>query len=173
MKLDKKYIAIGTGVVVLAYLLWKKSQSNSVANNNVITPQYSKECYDSLKIALQQENIKSPDFEKTFLEKCEKTKNKVNLQVKNNLNNLRATPMPQLDLDLGFMVGKLPNDFVIKSDGYNTTYVKQLAPLGNTSMTVYSKISGRTDGSFGMGSPISITAKEFADAYSVFLKQPK
>jgi hypothetical protein len=71
--MENKKLLIGAGVVVLAYLLWKKSQSNSVANNNVITPQYSKECYDSLKIALQQENVKPPDFEKTFLEKCQKT----------------------------------------------------------------------------------------------------
>jgi hypothetical protein len=75
--MENKKLLIGAGVVVVAYLLWKKSQSNSVANSNIITPQYSKECYDSLKIALQQENVKSPDFEKTFLEKCEKTKNKI------------------------------------------------------------------------------------------------
>jgi hypothetical protein len=40
-------------------------------------------------------------------------------------------------------------------------------------MTVYSKISGRTDGSDGMGSPIAITFKEFEDAYKQFLNQPK
>ena len=71
------------------------------------------------------------------------------------------------------LVKMLPNNFVIKSDGYNTTYVKQSAPLGNTSTTVYSKISGKTDGSFGMGSPIGITYKEFQDAYNEFKNQPK
>lgn len=67
----------------------------------------------------------------------------------------------------------IPNGFVIKSDGYNTTYSRYSAPLGNTSTMIYSKISGRTDGSDSMGSPIAITAKEFEDAYKEFLKQPK
>ena len=105
--MNNKNLLIGAGVVVVGYLLWKKSQSN----RPLVTP-----------------------------------------------NGIIKT---------------IPNDFVIKSDGYNTRYVKQPVPLGNTSTTVYSKISGRTDGSIGMGSPISITAKEFEDAYSVFLKQPK
>jgi hypothetical protein len=67
----------------------------------------------------------------------------------------------------------IPDSFVIKSDGYNTTYSRGSAPLGNTSTMIYSKISGRTDGSIGTGSPIAITAKEFEDAYKEFLKQPK
>ena len=65
----------------------------------------------------------------------------------------------------------IPNSFVIKSDGYNTTYTK--VNVGEDYKNIYSKISGRTDGSIGMGSPISITAKEFEDAYKEFLKQPK
>jgi hypothetical protein len=88
-------------------------------------------------------------------------------------NMRKSDESPYYTSEMGVDYKTIPNDFVIKSDGYNTTYVKQPVPLGNTSTTVYSKISGRTDGSFGMGSPISITAKEFEDAYSVFLKQPK
>jgi len=65
--MENKKLLIGAGVVIVGYLLWKKSQSK------VNQTQYSKECYDSLKIALQQENVKPPDFEKTFLEKCRKT----------------------------------------------------------------------------------------------------
>jgi hypothetical protein len=75
--------------------------------------------------------------------------------------------------DVSTDVNTIPDTFVIKSDGYATTYSKYLAPLGNTGTIVYSKISGRTDGSIGMGSPISITAQEFEDAYKQFLKQPK
>ena len=33
MKLDKKNILIGAGVVIVGYLIWKKSQINSVANS--------------------------------------------------------------------------------------------------------------------------------------------
>lgn len=120
--MKNKNLLIGAGVVVVGYLLWKKSQSNSVIKSDIIVPE-------------------------------------------NALVRPLVTPNGDYKT--------IPNDFVIKSDGYNTTYVKQSKPLGNTSLTVYSKISGRTDGSFGMGSPIAITFKEFEDAYSVFLKQPK
>jgi hypothetical protein len=65
--MENKKLLIGAGVLVLAYLLWKKSQSK------VNTTQYSKECLDGLERALQLEYVKPPDFEKTFLEKCRKT----------------------------------------------------------------------------------------------------
>jgi hypothetical protein len=120
--MKNKNLLIGAGVVIVGYLLWKKSQSNSVNKSAIVVPQ-------------------------------------------NALVRPLVTPNGDYKT--------IPNDFVIKSDGYNTTYVKQSAPLGNTSMTVYSKISGRTDGSFGMGSPIAITFKEFEDAYKQFLNQPK
>ena len=67
MKLDKKNILIGAGIIIVGYLLWKKSQTK------VNTTQYSKECLDGLEKALQMEYVKPPDFEKTFLEKCRKT----------------------------------------------------------------------------------------------------
>ena len=104
--MNNRNILIGAGVVVVGYLLWKKSKSNSVS-------------------------------------------------------------------DVSTDENTIPDSFVIKSDGYATTYVRRSAPLGNTSTMIYSKISGKTDGSIGMGSPISITAKEFEDAYKEFLKQPK
>jgi hypothetical protein len=65
--MENKKLLIGAGVVVVAYLLWKKSQSK------VNTTQYSKECLNGLERALQLEYVKPPDFEKTFLEKCRKT----------------------------------------------------------------------------------------------------
>lgn len=60
MKLDKKNILIGAGVVIVGYLLWKKSQSK------VNTTQYSKECYDELKSRLMQEDVKPANFQKIF-----------------------------------------------------------------------------------------------------------
>ena len=41
MKLDKKNILIGAGVVIVGYLLWKKNQTNSVSKTDVVTPQSS------------------------------------------------------------------------------------------------------------------------------------
>ena len=41
MKLDNKNILIGAGVVIIGYLLWKKSKSNSVNKTDVVTPQSS------------------------------------------------------------------------------------------------------------------------------------
>jgi hypothetical protein len=65
--MENKKLLIGAGVVVVGYFLWKKSQSK------VNQTQYSKECYDSLQSRLMQQDVKPPDFEKTFLEKCRKT----------------------------------------------------------------------------------------------------
>jgi len=75
--------------------------------------------------------------------------------------------------DMSTDVNTIPNSFVIKSDGYNTTYSRVRIPSENAPVYNYSKISGRTDGSDGMGSPTVIIAKEFEDAYKQFLKQPK
>ena len=68
--MKNKNLLIGAGVVVVGYLLWKKSQ------NKVNKTQYSKECYESLQGRLMQEDVKPPNFEKDFLENCEKSKNK-------------------------------------------------------------------------------------------------
>jgi hypothetical protein len=39
--MNNKNLLIGAGIVVVGYLLWKKSQSNSVANSGVVTPKPS------------------------------------------------------------------------------------------------------------------------------------
>ena len=136
--MKNKNLLIGAGVVVVGYLLWKKSQKDEL-NKRV-------------------ENL---------------TKNDEIQTDKFGQPRIKPSTTEEQKAFHDILVKMLPNNFVIKSDGYNTTYVKQSAPLGNTSTTVYSKISGKTDGSFGMGSPIGITYKEFKDAYSQFLKQPK
>ena len=69
--MNNKNLLIGVGVVVVGYLLWKKIQSK------VNKTQYSKECLDGLERALQNENVKPPNFEKIFLENCEKSKNEI------------------------------------------------------------------------------------------------
>jgi hypothetical protein len=67
--MKNKNLLIVAGVVIVGYLLWKKSQGK------VNQTQYSKECLDGLERALQQENVKPPNFEKTFLENCQSKNN--------------------------------------------------------------------------------------------------
>ena len=169
--MKNKNLLIGAGVVVVAYLLWKKSQ------NKVNQTQYSKECLDGLERALQQENVKYPDFEKTFLEICRKTelKNKP-VESGRNLGMPRVTADPVVELDWQIL-SKIPNEFTVKSNGFNTRYYKNidktLTGFDRFRVTdVYSQ-SFRTDGSIGTSPPIKISVREFSDAYSVFLKQPK
>jgi hypothetical protein len=169
--MNNKNILIGAGVIVLGYLLWKKSQKNS--QNALNETQYSKECLDGLKGALQQENVKPPNFEKTFLENCQKNENIKANEIKNKpVESGRNLGMPQVTSDPDFellgQVAKLPNEFVVKSNGYNTRYYKDKNFSG-----VNYKHSFRTDGSIGSAPPIKISNSEFLKAYDVFLKQPK
>jgi hypothetical protein len=105
--MNNKNILIGAGVVIVGYLLWKKSQKNS--QNALNETQYSKECYDSLKSRLMQEDVKPPNFEKTFLENCQKTeiKNKSLPSVSNStLESKRKEAQSNLDMLL-----KITDDF--------------------------------------------------------------
>jgi len=159
--MDNKKLLIGAGVVIVGYLLWKKSQ------NKVNQTQYSKECYDELRSRLMQKDVKPPNFEKDFLEKCRKT------EIKNKpVESGRNLGMPQVTSDPDFQllgqVAKLPNEFVVKSNGYNTRYYKDKNFSG-----VNYKQSFRTDGSIGGAPPIKISNSEFLKAYDEFLKQPK
>jgi hypothetical protein len=91
------------------------------------------------------------------------------LLYKKSKNNVVKADVP---LTSTIDVNTIPDSFVIKSDGYNTTYNSGFMAGGNKGL-MYWKISSRTDGSDSMGSPTYITAKEFEDAYKEFLKQPK
>jgi hypothetical protein len=73
------------------------------------------------------------------------------------------------DFELGLKVGKLPDEFVIKSNGFNTRYYQVRGMFGST---VYMQ-SYRTDGSIGSSPPMKISNEEFLKAYDVFLQQPK
>jgi hypothetical protein len=168
MKIDNRNLLIGAGVVIVGYLLWKKSQ------NKVNKTQYSKECLDGLERALQNENVKPPNFEKDFLENCQKKYENILVnEIKNKpVKSGRNLGMPQVTLDPDFkllgQVAKLPNEFVVKSNGYNTRYYKDKIFSG-----VNYKQSFRTDSSDGGVAPIKISNDEFLKAYDVFLKQPK
>jgi hypothetical protein len=150
MNIDNKKILIGAGVVIVGYLLWKKSKSN--------VKEYSENCKAQLQRALEQENVKRPNFSNDFLERCQKDE----LNKKNQSNS--SSNVSTID------VNTIPDIFVIKSDGYNTTYKSGFMAGGNKGL-MYWKISSRTDGSDSMGSPTYITAKEFEDAYRKFKNQ--
>jgi hypothetical protein len=161
--MNNKNLLIGAGVVVVGYLLYKKSQ------NKVNQTQYSKECLDKLKRRLEQEDVKPANFEKIFLENCEKSKNKIQ---RGDLGMPIATLGSNeqwKDIELSLKVGKLPDEFVVKSNGYATRYYQV---RGNWGSTVYGQ-GFRTDGSIGGSPPIKISNDEFLKAYDIFLKQPK
>ena len=75
MKIDNKKILIGAGVLVVGYLLLKKGKSN--------VKEYSENCKAQLRGILELENVKPPNFENDFLEKCKKTEAK---EVAYNIN---------------------------------------------------------------------------------------
>jgi hypothetical protein len=161
MNIDNKKILIGAGVVIVVYLLYKKSQSK------VNQTQYSKECYDSLQSRLMQEDVKPPNFEKDFLERCQKITNEANLQIKNKSNNLGATPMPQLKnqtieeqrASAIIYYKTLPDSFTID----NVNYTK------NSNLEFYK--TPFIPNSFSGVQPIKISGAEFSDAYIKFKNQ--
>jgi len=164
--MENKKLLIGAGVVIVGYLLWKKSQSK------VNQTQYSKECYDSLQSRLMQEDVKPANFSRDFLENCKKSENE-----KKSPSNKGGLAMPIIELDWSIL-SKIPNEFTVKSNGFNTRYYKNIDKnlTGFSSQfsvpELYSQ-SFRTDGSIGSSPPLKISTREFSDAYSVFLKQPK
>ena len=96
-----------------------------------------------------------------------------------NLNtpNKGGLAMPVIDLDWQ-IASKIPSEFIVKSNGFNTRYYKSPTDKNLTGVSamvsvpdVY-KQSSMTAG-FGTSSPIKITIREFSDAYNEFLKQPK
>jgi hypothetical protein len=82
MKIDKK-ILIGAGVVIVGYLLYKKSKSN--------VKEYSENCKAQLQLALEQENVKPPNFSNDFLERCQK--DELN---KKNQSNSSSKKQPEI-----------------------------------------------------------------------------
>jgi hypothetical protein len=148
--MKNKNLLIGAGVVVVGYLLWKKSQSK------VNQTQYSKECYDSLQSRLMQEDVKPANFEKDFLERCQKITNETNSEIelkrkeaqsnldminqiftdlnRNSKQEKRNGILYQIDnngKDIGFWVG----DKFTRTDGKDKLieqYNKKIKDLGFT-----------------------------------------
>ena len=109
MIIDNKKLLIGAGVLVVGYLLYKKSKSNLV---------------------------------------------KSDVPFQNNID-----------------VNTIPDEFTIKSDGYNTTYQRGFMDGGNKGL-IYWKKPYKLNSDSGV-QPINIEVDEFKKAYNEFLKQPK
>ena len=60
--MNNRNLLIGAGVLVVGYLLYKKSKSN--------VKEYSENCKAQLESRLMQQDVKPPNFENDFLEKC-------------------------------------------------------------------------------------------------------
>jgi hypothetical protein len=143
MKIDNRNILIGAGVVVVGYLLWKKNQSKVTLKS--IDPREA-ECI---------KQGRSWDSVEKF---C-------------GMSNRGGNAMPQNpNFELGLKVGKLPDEFVIKSNDSATRYYQVRGSFGST--TVYMQ-GFKTDGSIGASTPMKISNSEFLKAYDEFLKQPK
>lgn len=144
--MKNKNLLIGAGVVVVGYLLWKKSQNNSVANSvtksDIIIPEN----------ALVRPYLGQPQ--------------KIGDDLANGIN--LATPLNP-DFELRLKVGRLPDEFIIKSNGFSTKYYQV---RGSWSTSLF-KQSFKTDGSIGGVQPQKISNSEFLKAYDEFLKQPK
>jgi len=146
--MKNRNLLIGAGVVVVVYLLWKKSQSKQT-----IKP------IDPRKEECIKQGRQYDDVEKF----C-------------GMSTIGGNALPVIELDWQIL-SKIPNEFTVKSNGFNTRYYKNI----DKTLTGFDKLrvtdvymqSFRTDGSIGAGSPIKISVREFSDAYSKFLKQPK
>ena len=89
-----------------------------------------------------------------------------------DLNNCKGSTKVSLSLETIkpslTKVEIIPNEFTIKSNGYNTRYFK-----GSGGVFTYWKNPYKTDGSIGGVQPYNIEVDEFIKAYDEFLKQPK
>ena len=84
--------------------------------------------------------------------------------------------MPIIELDWSIL-SKIPNEFTVKSNGFNTRYYKNIDKSKTGFASQFSvpelyKQPYSTTGDSGV-MPTKISVREFSDAYSVFLKQPK
>jgi hypothetical protein len=89
---------------------------------------------------------------------------------------LTPTPPNAMPLDLSSQeLYKTPNEFTIKSNGFNTRYYKDVSKTEGifsfASPNLY-KQPYSTNGMSGV-QPTKISTREFLDAYNEFLKQPK
>jgi hypothetical protein len=113
------------------------------------------------------------EYDKKNMPKQE-PRQKVAIEPKPTLPIMPPNAMP---LDLSFQeLSKTPNEFTIKSNGFNTRYYKDVKEKTSifssfASPDVY-KQTFSTNGMSGV-QPTKISTREFLDAYNEFLKQPK
>lgn len=92
------------------------------------------------------------------------------------MSNRAGNALPVVELDWQIL-GKIPNEFTVKSNGFNTRYYKNIDKnltgfASGFSVPELYKQPYSTTGDSGV-MPTKISTREFSDAYSVFLKQPK
>jgi hypothetical protein len=89
---------------------------------------------------------------------------------------LPTTPPNAMPLDLSFQeLSKTPNEFTIKSNGFNTRYYKDLSKTEGIFRFASPNLYKQPYSTTGMSGvqPTKISTREFLDAYNEFLKQPK
>jgi hypothetical protein len=95
------------------------------------------------------------------------------LQVKPYMPQVKPNAMP---LDLSFQeLSKTPNEFTIKSNGFNTRYYKDVSKTEGIFSFASPNLYKQPYSTTGMSGvqPTKISTREFLDAYNEFLKQPK
>jgi hypothetical protein len=98
---------------------------------------------------------------------------KVAIEPKPTLTTMPPNAMP---LDLSFQeLSKTPNEFTIKSNGFNTRYYKDVSKTEGIFSFASPNLYKQPYSTTGMSGvqPTKISIREFLDAYNEFLKQPK
>jgi hypothetical protein len=98
---------------------------------------------------------------------------KVAIEPKPTLTTMPPNAMP---LDLSFQeLSKTPNEFTIKSNGFNTRYYKDVSKTEGIFSFASPNLYKQPYSTTGMSElmPTKISVREFSDAYNEFLKQPK
>ena len=153
--MKNKNLLIGAGVLIVVYLLFKKSKTNSVIKNDIIKTQYSNECLNRLQNRKMQKDVKPANFEKDFLENCEKSKNQTQ---KYSLGMPQLKPRT-IEEERAFAIiyyKTLPDSFTID----NVNYTK------NSNLEFY-KTPFSISGDSGVP-PIKISGADFNNAYIKF-----
>jgi hypothetical protein len=112
------------------------------------------------------------EYDKKNMPKQE-PRQKVAIEPKPTLTTITPNAMP---LDLSFQeLSKTPNEFTIKSNGFNTRYYKDVSKTEGIFSFASPNLYKQPYSTTGMSGvqPTKISTREFLDAYNEFLKQPK
>jgi hypothetical protein len=141
---------VGLGVL---YALYMKNKNKPKV--------YSKECYDALATRNMQEDVKPANFEKDFLENCEKNKKlgQANTTPKNYTPRQPQIRENTIEEQIEFKTKfykTLPDSFTLD----NVNYTK------NSNLEFYKQPF--TPNTFSGVQPIKISSAEFSNAYNKF-----